>query len=102
MTRNARNTPEQLRARIQQVSDTLDSIAIYLTACGEAIARDGLFCDTVLLDSHRKPVTTRRPNIHLRAQRELLRSQKALQRYVQMLEQQLETATEPENEWVFD
>lgn len=101
MTRNARNTPDKLQASIALVQDTLDRIARYLTQCGEDIAKRGLFVDATVLDSHRKPKETRKANEYLRAQRELLKSQKVLNAYLQKLHDQLEaaTATTKSDDW---
>lgn len=101
MTRNTLQTPDQFQARITLAHDALERIAADLTLCGEEIAKHGLFVNATVFDSHRKPHETRKPNPYLRAQRELLRCQKTLQRYLLTLEQQLQTATatEPDNEW---
>lgn len=104
MTRNARHTPDQLQASIALVKATLDRIALDLKECANDIAERGLFVDATVLDSHRKPVQTRRPSIYLRAQRELMKSQKSLTAYLRTLEQELEAATATQqqctvNEW---
>ena len=97
MTRNNRQTPENLQASITLINATLERIATDLKECAEDIAKHGLLVQTTVYDSHRKAQHVRRTNPYLRAQRELMRSQKSLTAYLRSLEEQLQAATATEH-----